>query len=166
MSMARQVRAAVARLDDRQPLSGIEALSTTVADSLSPIRVIERLLLVAASLSAVLAGLGIYGALAHWVGSRLRELGVRFALGATRAEIGRLVLREALLTATGGIVVGLATTVAIVRFAGSALLGVPSLDARAALIVACGTVALTLAAALGPARRAARVDVAELLRLE
>jgi predicted permease len=166
LAIARRVRAAVAQLDDRQPLSGIEALSTSVADSLSPIRVIERLLLIAAALSVLLAGLGIYGVLTHWVGSRRRELGVRFALGATRASIGRLVLREALLTALGGIVAGLAGAVGIVRLAGGALLGVPSLDARAALTVSVVTVALTLAASLGPARRAARVDIAELLRLE
>jgi ABC-type lipoprotein release transport system permease subunit len=53
-----------------------------------------------------------------------------------------------------------------VRLAGSALLGVPSLDARAMLVVAIAAVALVIAASLGPARRAARVDVAELLRLD
>jgi putative ABC transport system permease protein len=166
MSLARRVRAAVAEMDDRQPVSGIEPLSTTIADSLSPVRVIERLLLVAAALSAALAALGIYGVLAYWVGARQREMGVRFALGATRRSIAGLVLNEALWTAGAGIAAGLLAAVLAVRLAGSALLGVPSLDARAMLVVAGAAVALVIAASLGPARRAARVDVAELLRLD
>jgi len=166
MSLARPIRMAVAQLDDRQPLTEIESLSTTVADSLSPIRVIERLLLVGAGLAAALAALGIYGALAHWVGARQREFGVRFALGATRVTIAQLVLREALLIALSGIVVGLALAIAAIRLADRALLGVPSLDVRTTFIVASCAIVLTLAGSLGPARRAARVDVGELLRLE
>ena len=166
MSIGRRVRSAVVELDDRQPLSGVEPLSTTIADSLSPVRVIERLLLIAAALSAGLAALGIYGVLAHWVGARRRELGVRFALGATRGSIAAMVLNEALWTAGAGIIVGLTAAIVAVRAAGSALLGVPSLEARQMILVAIGAIVLTIAAALGPARRAARVDVAELLRLD
>ena len=166
MSIARRVRDVVARLDDRQPLSEIQPLSTSIADSLSPIRVIERLLLGAAALSALLAAGGIYGVLAHWVGSRQRELGVRFALGATRRSIAGLVVREALLTAGAGGVAGMALAIVAVRLAAGALLGVPSLDARVVVLVASGVFVLALAASLGPARRAARVDVAQLLRLE
>jgi putative ABC transport system permease protein len=65
-----------------------------------------------------------------------------------------------------GIAGGLSSAAAAVRLAGSALLGVPSLDARAVVIVGAAAIALVVAASLGPARRAARVDVAELLRLE
>jgi putative ABC transport system permease protein len=165
-SLARRVRAAVAEMDDRQPLSGVEPLSTTIADSLAPVRVIERLLLIAAALSAALAVLGIYGVLAYWVGARKREMGVRFALGATRGSIAGMVVHEALWTASAGIAAGLLVAVSTVRLTASALLGVPSLDARAMLIVTLLAVALVTAASLGPARRAARVDVAELLRLD
>jgi ABC-type antimicrobial peptide transport system permease subunit len=113
-----------------------------------------------------LAALGIYGVLAHWVSARQREIGVRFALGATRVTIFRLVVREALLTASGGIVIGPGLAITIVRLASRALLGVPALDLRTAIIVAACAIALTIAGSLGPARRAARIDVAELLRLE
>jgi putative ABC transport system permease protein len=166
MALARPIRAAVVQLDDRQPLTEVESLSTTIADSLSPVRIIERLLIVGAGIASALAALGIYGVLAHWVSARQRELGVRFALGATRVAIFRLVVREALLTACGGIVIGLGLAIAIVRLAGRALLGVPALDFRAAIIVAACAIAMTIAGSLGPARRAARIDVAELLRLE
>jgi predicted permease len=166
VTLARPVRAAVAHLDDRQPLGELEPFSTTVADSLSPIRIIGRVLLAGALVAAGLAVLGIYGALAHWVRSRTRELGIRFALGATRRAIGGLIVREALLTAAAGSVVGLAAAIALVNLAESVLLGVPSLDTRAVLAVAAAAVALAVAGSLGPARRAARVDVGELLRIE
>jgi putative ABC transport system permease protein len=166
MSIARRVRDVVARLDDRQPLSEIQTLSASIADSLSPIRVIERLLLGAAALSALLAAGGIYGVLAHWVGSRHRELGVRFALGATRRSIAGLVVREALLTGGAGGVAGMALAIMAIRLTEGALFGVPALDARVVVLVASSVFVLALAASLGPARRAARVDVAQLLRLE
>jgi len=166
MSIARRVREVVARLDDRQPLSDIQPLSASIADSLSPIQVIERILVGAAVLSALLAAAGIYGVLAHWVGSRSRELGVRFALGATSRAIAALVVREALLTAGTGGVAGMTLAIVAIRLSAGALLGVPSVDARVVALVAGGVFVLALAASLGPARRAARIDVAQLLRLE
>src|SRR5262249_54978722 len=105
LSLARPIPAAFAELHDRQPLSGIEPLSTTIADSLSAIRIIERPLIVGAAVAAALAALGIYGVFAHWVAARRRELGVRFALGATESRIAWLVLRDALVTAGVGLAV-------------------------------------------------------------
>jgi predicted permease len=166
MSLARPIRLGVAQLDDRQPLTEVESLSTTISDSLAPIRVIERLLLVGAGLATALAAIGVYSVLAHWVGARRRELGVRFALGATRAAIARFVLREACPTACAGIVAGLGLAGALVQLAGSALLGVPSLDLYTIGVVTAAAIALILAGSLGPARRAAAVDVADLLRLD
>jgi putative ABC transport system permease protein len=166
LSLARPIRAAVARLDDRQPLSGVEPLSASIADSLSPVRIIERMLIVGAALAAALAALGIYAMLSHAVSARRREFGVRYALGATRAIIGRLVWREALTTGAAGIVAGVLVTAVAIRAARSALLGVPSLDARAVVAVAIAAIAVTLAGAFGPVRRAANVDVAVLLRME
>jgi putative ABC transport system permease protein len=166
IALARPVRATVAQLDNRQPLTELEPLTTTIADSLSPIRIIERLLLIGAVIASLLAALGIYGALAHWVRARRRELGIRLALGATRTSIARLVLREALLTASAGILVGMALAAGFVRLAGGALLGVPSLEIRAlAIVLICG-VSLAVAGGVGPARRAAHVNVEELLRFE
>jgi len=166
LSVARSVRMTVAQLDDRQPLSGVEPLSTTIADSLSPVRVIERMLLVGSLVAAALAALGIYGVFSHWVAARQRELGVRFALGATRPGIAWLLLRDALVTAGVGVVAGVGCAALLIRIASGVLLGVPSISVAAALVVAACAIALTIAGSFGPARRAATVDVAELLRFE
>jgi putative ABC transport system permease protein len=98
-AVARDVRRAVASLDDRQPIAELEPMTATIADSLSPVRVIERLLLAGAGVSALLATIGIYSVFSHWVHSRVRELGIRYAVGASRRAIAWLVLREALGTA-------------------------------------------------------------------
>ena len=166
LSVARQVRAAVAQLDDRQPIAELGPLIATIDDSLSPVRIIERLLLIAAAFASALAAVGIYGVLAQWVGVRRREFGVRIALGATHGSIARLVIHETIVTSSLGIVAGLMMAASTVRLARGAFLGVPSLDALTAFFVAIGAMGLALAAALGPARRAAATNVVELLRLD
>ena len=165
-SLARQIRAAVARLDDRQPVSGLEPMMTTIADSLSPVRVIERILVVGAVLAVLLAAVGIYGVLAQSVSTRRREFGVRFAIGASPRAIAQLVLREAGATGAAGIGIGIVAGAVVVRVAGAALLGVPTLDVRAIAVVVSVASSIVVLAALTPAVRAARVDVAQLLRLE
>jgi len=148
------------------PTHSLEPLTTTIADSLSPVGVLERLLSGGAALAALLAATGIYAVLSHWVSSRRRELGVRFALGASAKVIAGLVVREAAQAAVVGTAVGLLTAIPILQIAGGSLLGLPSLDAPAIGVVVLTTFALTVAASLTPALRAARVDVAALMRLE
>ena len=91
---------------------------------------------------------------------------MRFALGATRPGIAWLVLRDALVTAGCGLAAGVASAAAAVRLAAGALLGVPSLSIGTVVVVTACAIALTIAGSLAPARRAARVDVADLLRSE
>jgi putative ABC transport system permease protein len=165
-AVAPQIRAVVQRLDSLQPIAGVEALSTTIADSLSPIRVIERLLLTGAAAAAALAALGVFGILAQSVGQRRHEFGVRFAVGATPRSIATLVVRDAASTAAIGLAAGLALAVPAVRLARGWLLGVAALNASVVLLVAACMSIVVIGAALVPARRAARVDVATLLRFE
>jgi len=165
IAVSRQVRGAVAALDRLQPIAGLEPLATTVADSLSPVRVIDRLLLAGAAAAALLAMIGVFGILAQSVSQRLREFGVRFALGATPWSIARMVLVDAAATAGAGLVAGLGVAIAGVRAAGASLLGLADVNGAVVLAASAAIAALMLAAALVPARRASRVDVATLLRL-
>lgn len=165
VSAAREVRVAVARLDPAQPIGGLEALTVSIADSLSPIRVIEVLLETAAVVASLLAALGVFGILAQSVAQRLGEFGVRFALGAAPQSIASMVVSEALLTSAFGVAAGLAFAAAIVRVAGSVLFGLITVGATTTIAVVASTIVLVVGSALVPAVRAARVDVAALLRM-
>ena len=164
-ALGREVRNAIATVDSLQPIGGLEPLTRSIADSLSPVRVLERMLIVAAGVAALLAGVGIFGLLAQSVAQRRQELGVRIAVGATERSIASMVLSEALLISGVGLTFGVLAAVAIVRVAGTALIGLGEVDTRIVAAVVVSTVALVVGAAILPAVRAARVDPALLLRL-
>jgi ABC-type antimicrobial peptide transport system permease subunit len=113
-----------------------------------------------------LAATGLYGVVAYVAAQRRRELGVRVALGARAADVRRLVLGRGLAPAAVGLVAGLAAALAAGRVLAAQLYGVRPADPAtfAAVAVALGVVAV--AAAWGPARRAARADPAAVLRAE
>ena len=114
----------------------------------------------------LLASAGLYASLAHAVGRRRRELGIRMALGARRRGVQRMVLRQAAVVAGVGIGLGLAAALGLNRVLRSFLFGVEPDDpwalAGAGLLLAI----VALAAAYLPARRATSVDPAEVLRAE
>jgi len=119
-----------------------------------------------AILALVLALVGVFGLIGYSVQQRLREFGVRVALGATRASVIALVLADARRVVVLGTVIGLATAAALARSIGSFLFGVQPLDVMTFVSVA---VVLGLTAALAtaiPALRAARVDPVEAFRNE
>ena len=117
-----------------------------------------------ALLAVVLAGVGVFGVLAAFVGQRSRELGVRVALGATRSDLRRLVLSRMAWPAAAGLTLGTAAALAATRFLQPLLFDVNAIDAQA---FAAGWLTLGLAsvvASLVPLRRAGRVDPVRLLR--
>jgi len=111
----------------------------------------------------LLASIGIYGVLAYQVVQRTREIGIRLALGSDAAGVLRLVLREGLALVLVGVAGGVAGALALRGVIASQLYGVGALDPLVLLTVT-GVLALAaLAACLGPAVRAARVDPVEAL---
>jgi ABC-type antimicrobial peptide transport system permease subunit len=117
-----------------------------------------------AALALLLAALGLYGITAYTVTRRRTEIGVRVALGATKGDVLRLVLRRALLLVSAGIVLGAAVSLWAARFAAPLLFGVDARD-PATLAAASGLLAAVgLAAAWIPARRASRLDPARVVR--
>ncbi|MGH7635491.1 MAG: FtsX-like permease family protein, partial [Gemmatimonadaceae bacterium] len=119
-----------------------------------------------ATLALALASVGLYGVLSYSVSQRRRELGVRAALGAGKSDLVRLVIREGLGAAGLGLALGLAAAAALTRLMQSVLFGVAPLDplsfGAAPLVLAL----VALLACLVPARRAASIDPAEVLRCE
>jgi ABC-type antimicrobial peptide transport system permease subunit len=124
-------------------------------------------IIVGFALSALLlAGIGLYGAIAHGVTQRLREFGVRMALGARPSDVSRMVLRKGSLLAAAGAAMGLGGAVALVWAMESLLYGVSPLDPLTFAIAAGLLLAVALAASYFPARRAAQLDPTHALRSE
>ena len=176
-TLADPLRAAVAVIDPRVPVSRVATLERRVADALREDRF--NLLVVAtfAGAALLLATIGIFGALAYAVQERRREFGVRIALGAQRPAIVRAAVGQSVRVATAGALAGLAATLVLARVIGNALYLVPG-DHNGLLYgvtttdpVALGSAVLALVAvaslaALGPARQATRVDPLAALRQE
>jgi predicted permease len=117
-------------------------------------------------LALVLAMVGVYGVVSYMVSARLREFGVRLALGARGREIVDLVLRHTITTALIGVGVGLALALGTTRLLSGFLFGADPLDPGVFAVVCLALVATALAAATIPARRAARLDPMAVLRCE
>ena len=124
-------------------------------------------LLGAASGIALLLGLvGIYGVISYVVSQRTREIGVRMALGATAPSVRSMVVRQGLLLAAGGVVLGLMASAALSSVMASILYGVSATDPITYVSVAAALVVVSLAASWIPATRAAGVDPSRALRSE
>jgi predicted permease len=161
-----EIRTVINTLDPNLPILAAKTLDDNISLGLVPQRVAAA---VSGSLGLVgllLAAIGIYGVMAYAVTRRTREIGIRIALGATRADVVRLVLRHGLLLALGGAAIGLMLAAFASRLLVTFLFGVPPLDpiifAGAVVIFA----AIGLVACYIPARRATRIDAMEALRYE
>jgi predicted lysophospholipase L1 biosynthesis ABC-type transport system permease subunit len=157
---------ALASVDPNLPISGFYSMNDLLVRTLATQRIEVALLGAMAALALVLSAVGIFALVANMVGQRTREIGIRMALGALRADVLRTVLRQGLQPVVAGLIVGLAGGRLATLAIRSALYGVGPLDP-----VAIGGVVFTLlgAAVLAcflPARRASSVDPAIALRLE
>jgi ABC-type antimicrobial peptide transport system permease subunit len=122
--------------------------------------------LVFGGIALLLSAVGLYSVVAYDAAQRAREMGVRMALGASRAEVVRLVLGEGLRLALVGLVVGLLPGLALARILPSALFGVGGLSPLHFAAALAIWLAVALGACLPPARRAARVHPMAALRCE
>jgi putative ABC transport system permease protein len=164
--IADAVRRSVHELDPTVPIYDVATTRELVERSAAPRRFVMRLLAAFACAALLLAALGIYGVVAHAVGQRTREIGIRIALGATPRDIRRLVLSSGTALVGVGLAAGVAAALAVMRLLRSLLYEVSASDPLA-LALAAGTLgAVALAAHWLPARRAARVAPLEALREE
>jgi putative ABC transport system permease protein len=165
-ALAPAIRAAVARIDRERPVASVRTLADIGAQATSRPRFRAVLVGTFAALALVLALVGVFGLIGYSVQQRVREFGVRVALGATRASVIALVLAEARRVVAVGVVIGLVSAAALTRSIGSFLFGVQPLDA-VTFVSAAAVLALSAAIASAiPAMRAARVDPVEAFRNE
>ena len=163
-SLVPQVRAAVRAIDPEQPVADVRTMEQWVSRSLENRRTSMTLLTIFGAIALVLSAIGIYGVLAYGVAQRVREFGIRQALGADRSSILSLVLKQGLRTAGVGMVLGLAASVGLSRLLQSLLFGVTPRDFSVFGSVTVLLFAVAMAACYIPARRATRVDPMVALR--
>ncbi|HSJ13472.1 MAG TPA: ABC transporter permease [Longimicrobiales bacterium] len=158
------IRRVVRELDPEVALFGVEPLDRTLAASIARPRFTTTLLALFGALAIALALVGVYGVLSYGATQRTAEMGIRMALGASRADVVRLVAGEGARLAAAGAALGVLAALAGSRFLASLVFGVSARDATSFTLV---TVAVLLMAAIAswlPARRAARADPALALR--
>ena len=166
LSLAAAVKREIQAIDPDQPVSAISTMEKNIGASLAARRLTMSLLGAFAGLALVLASVGIYGVMALSTTQRTREMGIRFALGASRADVLKLVLGKGIALIGVGLGAGLIGAFAASRALNSLLYGVGSLDA-VALIGALVTLAIVaFIACYLPARRASMVNPIEALRTE
>jgi ABC-type antimicrobial peptide transport system permease subunit len=119
-----------------------------------------------AMLATLLAGVGLYGVLAYTVSQRIREFGLRMALGASVASVMALVMRQTLVLAGAGVATGLALAAGLTRLLGNFLYGVSPFDPATFIAVPLLLTAVVVVACWHPTHRATRVNPIEALRAE
>ena len=148
------------------PLARVKTLEEWLEDSMARTSFTLVMLGIAAAMALLLGAVGIYGVISYAVSQRTREIGLRMALGAQRADVSRLVLRQGFLLVGLGVVLGLGAAAGLTRLMSALLFGVSASDPITYLAAAFGLGTIALMASYFPARRAAGVDPMEALRWE
>ena len=160
------IRQEVRRLDAGVPVADVRPLAEVVSRSIAERRLTMLLLAIFAGLALSLAVVGIYGVMSYIVAQRVREIGVRVALGASRADVLRLVLGRALLLSSIGVTIGIAGAWIASRSMTSLLYQTEPGDPVVLAAVATVLIGATLLASYVPGRNATRVDPLVALRAE
>jgi putative ABC transport system permease protein len=166
VSMADQIRSVLRAIDPALALASVRTMDDLVSTSKAGRRFQTSLLSVLAGIALFLSLLGLYALLAYSVKQRTAEIGVRMALGAQRSAVLRMILRQGLLLASAGIIIGLVASLALTRLLRGLLFEVAPNDSATLLGVTLLLLAVALTASVIPARRAMRVDPIVALRYE
>jgi ABC-type antimicrobial peptide transport system permease subunit len=162
----RAVQDAVASIDPLLPRPSVTTLTREASTALLPQRVAAMVTGVLGLAGLVLAAIGLYGLVSYGVTLRLREIGVRLALGASRADVVRMILRQGLWLTAVGAGVGLFASLFATRLTQSYLLNVSAVDVTAFSGALAVMIAVAALAAVLPARRAGAADPLIVLRTE
>ena len=165
-SLIPAIRDEVAAIDRDISLYAVKTMSEQITSTLWQQRMAAGLIGIFGALALVLAAIGIYGVVSHWVAARTREIGIRMALGADARAVMRMILRQGFVLALMGVGAGLAGALALTRLMSSLLYGVSATDPLTFLLSGALLIGVALAAGFVPARRATRVDPMIALRCE
>ena len=160
------IRRKIHEIDPDLPIANVRTLEQWISLNASSPRLNAVLLGSFAAVALLIAAIGVYGVLSYSVNQRVREIGVRIALGADRSHVLQLVVRGGMTVALAGIAAGLACAFALGHVLSSLLFGVPAHDPVTFVLVACILAGIAFVACLLPARRAAGIEPVVALREE
>jgi ABC-type antimicrobial peptide transport system permease subunit len=160
------VQRLIAALDPELPVSDVSTMDQVIGESLGNQKLSATLVLAFATLSLLLASVGLYGVLSYLMAQRTTELGIRIALGARREQVLHLMLLDGLRPVVLGLGLGLVASYAATRIFQSMLFGTKPLDPMVLSGVVATLLAVAVLACLAPAWRASRLDPMQALRTE
>jgi predicted permease len=166
MAMAQDARQVFIHANPLLDPMFITSMPELIRYSTGSYRMMAELVTVLGGIGLMLTVVGLYGFLSFRVTNRRREIGIRMALGASRADTSRLILRDTAGMAAVGLVLGLATSIAAARVEASVVFGVRPLDTLSIAAALAVSIVAILAAAWIPARRAASIEPMQALRTE
>src|SRR6266542_816256 len=166
LDVTRAVRAELDQLDKDLPIGNVRTMTQLVESSVAQRKLSVRLLSGFSGVALLLAAIGLYGVLAYTVTQRTREIGIRSALGAQRADVIGLVLWQGMKLAAVGVVIGLAGAFALTHLIRSLLFGVAPTDPLTFVVIPVLLATVALLACWLPALRASKIDPIEALRYE
>jgi putative ABC transport system permease protein len=164
--LAEQIRDEIRAIDPRQPFSGFRPMNAVVDEALLAPRFHMVIMAIFSRLALVLAVAGIYGVMTYSVTARMRDIGIRMAIGASRHRVVGSVLGQAAVLAAVGIALGLAGAVFLTRMLETFVFGVSTSDMKTFVAVAGSLLIVAVLASAIPALRAATVDPVQTLRAE
>ena len=164
--LAASLRALVEQVNPAAPVTKVRTLESVISSSTAAPRSLTMLLTAFGALAILVGAIGVYSLISYTVSWRMREIGLRLALGANRIQIAKLVLGQSLALAAAGSVLGLAGAMATTRLMSRFLFETSAVDPLTYSLVPVLFCVLALLAAWAPARRAAAVDPMIALRNE
>ena len=165
-ALVNTVREAVRRADPNVPIVSMSTQAEQVEGRLAQERLFAQAYALFGGLALVIASIGLFGLMSYSVARRTNEIGVRMALGARRADVVALVMKESMAMVVCGVAIGLVTAFAAGRLVATLLFGVAASDPATIAIATAVMIAVASLAGYLPARRAARVDPMVALRDE
>jgi putative ABC transport system permease protein len=152
------VRGSLVSIDSQQPVYAVESMEKLLENDVAPRKFVMSLIGALAFIAVALAMVGIYSVISFSVNERTREIGIRMALGAKRADVLSMVLTQGMRVAAVGIIAGLAVAFGLTRLITTLLFEVSPTDPKTFALVAAALGVVSLLACYLPARRATRVD--------
>ncbi|HEX7796142.1 MAG TPA: ABC transporter permease [Vicinamibacterales bacterium] len=165
-SFASSMRREIAAAGPGIVVSSIRTLDSIMSDAAAQPRAQTVVLIALTTLALAMSAVGLYGVVAFSVAQRTREIGIRIALGATRAEVFLMALREGAVIGIVGLVIGVLAALAVVRLLTASLYGISSTDPLSYVMAAAVLLIVALVASYLPAKRATAVDPLVALRAD